>query len=253
MKRLFLVLSCALPLFAEIIEIKSFKEVEHYTKPETLLILDLDNTIYEPVQEYGNDQWFRRRKQEIGLEPTLLEWMAIQNITDVRTVEEKTSEYIKELQEKYTTMGLTTRGLGLCVTTLDQLRRLSVDLSKSAPTKEEVYVYNNRGVLFRGGVLFTAGSHKGKAFQKFMKAVGFKPKHVVFVNDKRDHLEQLLETLDEEKIPHTGLRYGGLDERVASYNHEVACLQKQQFKTLISDDEALKHLLEEKVTADARQ
>lgn len=238
MKRLFLFILGVFPLFAQIVEIKSFKEIECYTRPDTLLILDLDNTIYEPVQEYGNDQWFRRRTSEIGLEPTLLEWMAVQNITNVRTVEEKTSEYIDELQAKYQTMGLTTRGLGLCVTTLDQLRRLSIDLSKTAPTKEEVYVYNHRGVLFRGGVLFTAGSHKGKAFQKFMEAVQFRPKHVVFVNDKQDHLEQLLETLDEEQIPNIGLRYGGLDERVLNYDHEVATLQKKRFQGLISDQEA---------------
>lgn len=251
MKILFLMFYLALPLFANIVEIKSFREVEKFTRPDSLVILDLDNTVYEPVQEYGNDQWFCHRVKEVGLEPALLEWMAVQNLTNVRTCEEKTPSYIEALQTKYKTMGLTTRGLGLSVCTLDQLRRLSVDLTKSAPSNDEIYVYNGRGVLYRGGVLFTAGTHKGKAFLKFLKEVGYSPKHVVFVNDKQDHIEQLLESLVEANIPHVGLRYGALDERVANYDHEIAELQKKNFGRILTDEEALEHLFQEKVTADA--
>lgn len=88
-------------LHANIIEIKHFNELQTYLKPDTLIMLDVDNTLMEAVQELGQDQWFRYRldtyissgiNKADALENALAEWEAVQFLTKVKVVEEGTSK-----------------------------------------------------------------------------------------------------------------------------------------------------------------
>jgi len=241
-------------LEAEIHETYDINEVRHYITPETLVIFDIDNTVIEPVQTIGSDQWFHYRidyhkdhgySDSLALETALEEWVAVQNITQVKEVQEGCSQLIADLQnEGYTVMGLTTRGLGMSTLTVRQLKRLDIDLSATAPTQEEVFLKNKRGVLFRGGILFTAGTHKGMALAKFLHLIETKPQHIVFINDKASHLKEVEVIADKYRVPFNGLRYGYTDEKVNKLNKEIADLQFEFFGHILSDHEA-KNLLSE--------
>ena len=236
-------------LFAEIIEIKHFNEIEKYALDDTLVILDIDNTLLMPAQELGSDQWFRYRldcyRKEgktypEALEFALPEWEAIQNITDVLVVEETTPEVIRNLQklERVRIIGLTTRGLALAMRTVQQLDKVGIDLSVSAPTKDEIPLLNPHAILFRKGVLFTAGTHKGRGLQKLLAKLEYMPKKIVFINDKRGNLRQLEEGVNELHIPFIGLRYGFLDEKVNNFRADIADLQFENFLKIVNDHEA---------------
>ncbi len=159
----------------QILESQKIRDVVEHSNASTLIIFDIDNTLVEPVQELGSDQWFRYRIQRYettglphqdAIEKALAEWIAIQSITSIKTVEEDTATVVQELQdEKFVVMGLTTRGLGMATRTVQQLDSLGIDLSRTAPTQEEIFFMNGRGVLFRKGVLFTAATDKGTASQ----------------------------------------------------------------------------------------
>src|SRR4051794_16632625 len=66
--------------FAEIREVKSFKEVAPYIDRSTLLVLDIDNTLIEPKSvaksasevdlEVGSDQWFYSLYDLFGKKPS---------------------------------------------------------------------------------------------------------------------------------------------------------------------------------------
>ncbi len=236
------------PLTAEIVEVNNFDEIKKYATAETLVILDIDNTLIMPKQTLGSDQWFRYRLEyyrKLGksypeaLECALPEWEAVQNITSVQVVEETIPEVIAYLQkEKIRVIGLTTRGLALATRTVYQLGSVGIDLSVTAPTKEEIPLLNPHVILFRKGILFTAGTHKGKGLQKLLAKLDFQPKSIVFINDKRGNLRQLEEGVDELAIPFIGLRYGYLDATVDNFRSDIADLQFKHFSAIISDKEA---------------
>ena len=233
------------PLAAEIIEIYQFNEIEKYASAETLVILDIDNTLLMPQQELGSDQWFRYRLDYYrkqgntypqALEMALPEWEAVQNITDVKVVEETTPEVIASLQnQKIRVIGLTTRGLALATRTVQQLESVGIDLSITAPSRDEIPLLNPHAILFRKGILFTSGTHKGKGLQKLLAKLDYTPRRIIFINDKRGNLRQLEEGVDELRISFTGLRYGYLDNKVRNFRSDIADLQFESFKTIISD------------------
>lgn len=229
------------------------RQAAPYIDKDTLVIFDIDNTIMETKQTLGSNQWFEYRigvykskgmNEFDALENALHEWMAAQHITEVKLVEPCISDFIKDLQEKnITIIGLTTRGLGLSTCTFHQLQRLSVDLSKTSPSQKEIHFINGKeGVLFRKGILFTAGTQKGKALDTLLSQIGFHPKKILFINDKRKHLEAVEIVYEDSNTVFTGLRYGYLDEKVKNFAPEIADLQFSQFGQIISDAKAKKIL-----------
>ncbi len=245
-----------LQLPAKIVEMNHMQSLTNYLSDDSLIVFDIDNTIMEPTQELGTDQWFRHRIQQyaakgfdakIALEKALAEWEAVQHFTDVKLVENSIADLVTDLQKKkYDIMGLTTRGLGLATRTVQQLQTLSVDLSKTSLTQKEISFLNTHTVLLRKGILFTSGTHKGKALFKLLDILGYTPKKIIFINDKATHLREIEESAEIRKIPFLGLRYGHLDSKVESFKAKLADLQFKNFGLILSDTEAEKKLFIEK-------
>ncbi len=251
--------SCA---YGEIIETMHFDTLKEHVDKDTLIVLDIDNTLLETTQSLGSDQWFYHHfssyiddgmTPEAALERALPEWEAIQNLTEVTLVEEGTARTVAELQAKgYSVMGLTTRGLGMSTLAVHQLGKLGIDLTKTAPTQEQIFFTNfhsmypktPHGVIFRQGILFTAGSDKGGAFSTLMEKLDLHPKKVVFINDKASHLQPVAKACEAKNIPFTGLRYGATDERVKGYDPLVGRVQWKAFGKIISDSDATAALAE---------
>ncbi len=192
MKKIFssLLITIALPLFSQIIETAHFSEIVQYIEEDTLVLLDIDDTLLIPVQTLGTDVWFCDRLKACGsLDQALAEWEAIRQLTKVKIVEEGTAEIIADLQNKnIPVMCLTTQGLALATCTVNQLRTLDIDLTKTAPSNEDFYFINKHGNLYRDGVLFTSGTPKGKSLLKLLDLMGYFPKRIVFINDKATHI-----------------------------------------------------------------
>lgn len=253
---LFLVLTTQ--LFSIVYESMHIEDVLQYADDKTLVIFDLDNTIMETKQQLASDQWFYHSIQrqikngsdtQEALEKTLSHWMALQNITGVKLCEEGCDRVINQLQRSgITVMGLTTRGLGLSQCTLRQLQSLGVDLSKTAPSKSEHFALNPRGVLYRNGVLFTAGTNKGFAFEKIMNDMGYTPEKILFINDKLSHINELAKRVEELGIPFIGLRYGATDEKVKAFDMQLADIQEESLRKILSDEEARK-ILNERISS----
>ena len=243
---LFFVLNIS--LFSNIIDIKNFDEALPHIKDNSLVILDVDNTLMEPQQELGNDQWFRYRvkkhlatgiDKEKAIDAAVSEWMSVQCVCLMQLVEPQLDNKVSAIQNRgIDVMGLTTRGFGMATRTIQQLGKLGISLSKNAPYAEEFIFENGHKCLFRGGILFTANSNKGLALEKFLNHTKLKPKHIVFINDKYSHLVPVDEKCAELEIPFIGLRYGYLDDKVENFNVEVAEKQWEHFNVILSDGEA---------------
>lgn len=215
----------------------------------------IDDTLLIPAQTLGTDVWFRDRlKYYQGQEPVyskaldkaLADWEAVRQLTKVNLVEEGSEKIVQELQQKKrVVMGLTTQGLALATCTINQLNSLNIDLSETAPYKEDYYFMNKQGVLYRKGILFTSGTDKGVALFKFLDAAGYCPKHIVFINDKASHLQDVEKSVLERGIEYDGLRYSYSDQRVNGFDKRITDLQweRSSFKEILSDEKA-KALLE---------
>lgn len=255
-----LILSCVFIFFtsalsAQIIETKHFHEVEAYAAEETLLILDIDDTLLIPVQMLGCDEWFLSRMNyyknqgltsKESLEKSLAEWEAVRHLTKMEIVEKGSEKIVESLQNQgYLVMGLTTQGLALATRTHQQLNENGVDLGQGAPSKQDHYFsIDGHGVLYRNGILFTSGTHKGKALFALLDQIGLAPKCIVFLNDKESHLKSVESAAEERGIAFVGLRYGYSDARKAAFKKEIADYQfsHSTFAHLLSDSEALINL-----------
>ncbi len=239
-------------LQAEIIDTNRITDVNKYRTSDTLIIYDVDNTTLEPKQTLGSDQWFyyiyedykaKCNDEEEALSKALSQWIAIQNLTEVKLVEKQIRPMIEAQQSGgIHLMGLTTRDCSLAMCTQKQLKSVDIDFSKTAPTERDVIFDKGDVILFRKGVLYTSGTHKGEAFFQFLDQIGYTPKNILFINDKRSNLAQLEETCKKKNIAFTGLRYGYLDDKVAAFDREVANMQHKFFGKLMTDQEA-RHLL----------
>jgi len=246
----YLLLFCQIP--AEIIETNHFSILREHMGRNTLVLIDIDNTLIRPAQFLGSDMWFRHRlgihkkngsNSQVALDKSLAEWTAVQNVTNVQLVEEACQSITKELQNQgHTVICLTTRGLGLATRTIYQLHTVGIDMTPSSPTDKEIFFDNEGGVLFRRGILFTAGSHKGKALQKLLEKTGYTPSSVVFINDKLSHIKPIEETCREMGIPFTGIRYGACDAWMESFDPAIASVQFLHLGEILSDQTAAKKL-----------
>jgi hypothetical protein len=239
------------PIFGEIIEMPHFRDISTRITEDTLVMLDIDDTLLITSQMLGCDEWFMHRIaacQKEGmdfsgaLEKTIAEWEAIRHLTKMEIVEPGTEAIIDSLQKQgFTVMGLTTQGLALATRTVQQLQEKGIDLSKTSPGNKEAYLQiGGHGVIYRKGILFTSGRHKGEAFFQLCSQLGYHPKRIVFVNDKASHIKEIESAAAQRQVPFLGLRYSYSDARKARFDSEIADYQfsHSSFKHLLSDDEA---------------
>jgi len=186
----------------QIVETGHFHEVLKQVDRDTLVILDIDDTLLIPEQMLGCDEWFMHQfkthkkaglDEHQALEKTIAEWEAIRHLTKMCIVEPGAEKIVSLLQEQgCCVMGLTTQGLALATRTVEQLKENGLDLSLSTPSgKDHFLLLHDHGVLYRKGILFTSGIHKGEAFFAFCKTCGYNPKKIVFVNDKASHIREI--------------------------------------------------------------
>jgi len=242
-------------LFASIKEIAHFNELASQVNEDTVLLLDIDETLMTPSQMLGSDSWFDYRIKKYqtngndlarALEKTLAEWEAIRHLTRMGLVEPEISLVLGELQKKgVQVMGLTIQGLALATRTVLQLGELQIDLTKTAPAKEDFCLsVQGHTVLFRHGILFTSGKSKGEAFFKFCEKMGKLPKRVIAIDDKISHLQNIEKEAVKRGVEFMGLRYGFADAKKAAFSPEIADYQLSHstLTHLISDQEAIEKM-----------
>ena len=237
-------------LQAKIFEIQNFKQVISYLDKETILILDIDDTLLITEHMLGCEEWRldRLKKCEKKMDPleafekSLAEWEAIRHLSKMEIVEPGTEVIVRDLQTQgYSIMALTTQGLALATRTSQQLKANGFDLTLTAPFDEDCFfTLKHHGVLYRNGILFTSGRPKGEAFFQCCEKMNYQPKRIVFVNDRESHLEDLEKTANLKRVEFIGLRYAYSDAKKASFCPEIAEFQftHSSFDRIVSDEEA---------------
>ncbi|MBJ7449602.1 MAG: DUF2608 domain-containing protein [Parachlamydiales bacterium] len=253
-----MILSCSVFLGAEIRECNDVAEVLTLADSETLVIFDIDNTLIEPTQVLGSDQWFNYMLQnrqnngqayESALKEIIPLWMQIQQVTEVKTCETSTTFVVEELQRKgIHTIGLTSRSIPMAYRTIDQLKSVGIEFTKTAPHVHDFWVPLDQLQVFKAynepayylkGILFSGCNDKGELLLQFFKLTGYLPSKVIFLDDKQNHLVAVEKKLRLKEFTNfTGLRYNVCDEQVKNFDCSIADIQLNYLKKILSDEHA---------------
>jgi hypothetical protein len=230
------------------------KALEH-VEAGAICVFDLDNTLVEPPQHLGSDPWVthaieRSLKQGKSLQDALhqvvINLVEIHSHTGMQLVDVRSLDVLEQLKARgIPCVGLTKRDPQLAARTLEQLKELGVHFH---PILKESVFKNLNGTFYKEGVIFVGpGIDKGPALLAYLKKCNLQPKCVVMVDDKKSYLQEIETTLQAQKIPFVGMRYGALDEKVKGFSPEIADLQLEHLHKILSDEDAL-HLLQKRAS-----
>ncbi len=168
-------------------EIKTMSEVEKWIVPNTLVLFDLDNTIFEATDLVAHANFFNDmlKKYPGQREKTLQKtWGAIKK-SDVKLIEPITPQVIRDLQNQgVAVMALTSRDMELLEPTLRQVKSVGIDFSKSCPKASSRYIHE--------GILFADDDYpKGPALLAYLKKANFRPSRIILVDDLKRNLDSV--------------------------------------------------------------
>ena len=233
---------------AEIVESSDIKVIIPQIESKTLVIFDLDNTIMQPKQVLGSDQWFSqyyRRYMDEGihqtyaLSKTLDVYHKVQHKTEMKIVDTQTLKIIEQIKSRgLPIVAITARGEELADITLHQLQSLGVSFKSDYLLYEEMHLGPKGEILARDGVVFMSGRNKGSVLKDLLDKTQIEPNKIIFIDDKQACVESLEHASLSLGIPFWGLRYAFMDEQVKDFDLRVADLQLQVFNSILNNEQA---------------
>ncbi len=229
-----------------IVESNRITDIYNYIAPneynkDLLVIFDIDNTIGKPPTELGSDQWFYAKVKQFELagknideaiQLTLPELFHIQFHSWMEPVEKDTVQVIKNLQDKgVTVIALTARSLELTQRTIEQLHRMGVYFTKTDPYECPLTHGHGHGKagLYIDGIIFSGNHSKGEMIVSWFNQIDYRPKKIIFVDDKLKNVESVEKALHNRDYPFIGIRYGHEDELVKKFTLESVAEKEAAF------------------------
>ena len=200
---------------------------EHATEPETLVILDLDDTVFTAEPGHVGNAWCKYMLmygQNLGLsykeaaDIVIPEFIKRQELNRIRPVEATTVATIRQLQaRKIPVVGLTARIITLKDYTIRDLASLGLDFSTSVPTPACLNLEVANFGAWHGGIGFCNDHYKDAILQHLLETTGYRPAKIVFVDDIERYIVKVQSVAERYNIPYVGIRYGHLDAVTAAY------------------------------------
>lgn len=133
---------------------------------------------------------------------------------------------------------------------IDALKEYGIDFSPAFSAYPLIVFdhcnYEGKFPLFKNGILFTTlACSKGDLLKAFFEKVGWKPRSVIMVDDKRDNMESVHAVLKKMGIPFKGFEYTGVEKLPSLFSKEIAEFQMQHLidhKEWLTGDEAQQKL-----------
>lgn len=243
----------AFSVSAEIFETKDIRDVipriqdlvEKYGAENVLFVADYDNTVAESAGVIGGEPWFEALLEEHGSEryhDIVLLQRAVFGVNRARLVQAETPKVIGAIQNLgVKTMLVTSRNRHFASATANELAYLKVNLGAltlvSTGISSEPFSISadpHRRVLYFKGLYFTAGLPKGPALRSLLTRANWRPKAIVFVDDRLKHAESFEEVFGgpDSGIELTVYRYGATDEKIHSEKGTKAEDHLPQFKQM---------------------
>lgn len=238
-------------LFATIHETHTVETILPYIDESTWVIVDLDNTTFEGRQALGHTDWFYdkayalMREEGITLDEATKrcypEWIEIQKVCPVKPIEKALISSLLDLQQRGNiVMALTHRQPSLAEATLRQLNSLGLNFHPSAPADFSFVIPSPTPTLYINGVVFTGEyNKKGAIFVDFLSLIDRLPAKVIFIDDKRGHVEDVKRALESLGIECIGIHYTATQLVEKVYDPEIAEFQRKILNSILSNEGAV--------------
>lgn len=237
---------------AVIIESNDIRSVLHHVYDthhhrEILVAFDIDNTLGHMPDGFGGDELFNAMVNERlqagdsfddAITKLLPLYVALQEALWLEPIQETTARMIRFMQEiGIATIALTAR-LIVKDRTLIQLDHMDIDFEPGSPhatpfTFAPISSHHQPGHYERG-VIFCGNNNKGAMLTEFFAHTNYRPKKVIFVDDKLSHVRHVEAAMEQLGIPCIGIRYSHLDEKVANFRFHEHHERLRSFKTQLS-------------------
>ncbi|OQW54427.1 MAG: hypothetical protein A4S09_05990 [Proteobacteria bacterium SG_bin7] len=223
-------------------EIRQMNQILKHIDKDTLVVLDVDNTIAESVQTIGSVQWQEHEVEKAkeqglstnqALERSLRKFIAVSYVSLMRPVEPATPTLLRNIQQKSAgVMALTARPAELLARTRFLLGKLGIDLSLARPIDGNLQTVAKEQSIYSKGILAVGATNdKGEMLKWLISQNGFVPfKKVVFVDDKVKYTKSISTALDSLGVINDVFRYGAADQRVKSFDPALADEQTEYFE-----------------------
>lgn len=245
---------------AEIYETKDFElGLRFLVNPDdSLLLLDLDNTVLTYAHSLGTDQWFDyalRKQAQSSTDPETAKKQVIDfylsvipniRLDDVHCVESMTPQRIHELQAAgFKVLALTSRGSYLQEATLTQLEHLKIDLNQPPYQNLTKILSLGPESVMHNGIIMAGGKDKGECLIESGVTL---PETIVMYDDKLSNLEKVRGAiqrynevhlaLEPDFVPRKfiGIRYSRLDHRIQNLNEKIVEIQTQTYGGVLPDE-----------------
>jgi hypothetical protein len=223
--------------------------VERNGAKKILVVCDVDNTLLKSAQHLGSVAWGdhmiaklerkgvpKRQAEEIES----IIWRAIQPYIKVQNVDPKTPMIMHQIQDKNVSiMALTARTPEETEYTYNQLLSVGINLADTFGLGTHRLDMEEHDALYDQGILFgTPFNKKSKVLFAFLDKHLISPELIIFVDDKRSHVEDLSQECIERNIQYVGIRFNGADEDVKNFDPLIAEIQWEVFPVILSDEQA---------------
>lgn len=213
--------------------------LEHAQNNNTLVVLDIDNTLVHTNQELGSDAWaywFVKKKIMEGLPLNqALDYMFdlfkhVHAHIDVYPVEEQSVDVVHKLKElEVPTICLTGRPGRMIDITQEQLKNAGFVINSPDDFNKTMTLNMGHRVEMANGIICGGLNDKGDVIAHLFKTLTCTvPDAVVLVDDKKSCIESMSKRCAESGVDYTGLRYGYMDPIVAKFDAKKAEEQLEQ-------------------------
>lgn len=262
MKTALLAAFCVLAVFAavffvphgygEVLDSKDISVVTSHIGSDTLVLLDLDNTVFRSPTSLGSAQWFYHLV-ETGKASGLDRASAVtayypfyahtQRFCPAETCDPRMADLIRSWQEQgYAVLGLTSRQPVLASTVIGFLDNLGINFSHNPWNHANIALAGKAVGCWYCGVIFAHDlNDKGEILHQFLNQVDASViKKIVFVDDLPHNIEAVQRVAESRRLAYVGLRYGIEDERVAAFDPAIAEIQLAYLDSVLPDTVAEK-------------
>lgn len=234
-----------------IIETAKFSDILSHIDPQTLVVVDIDNTLIHSKTMLGSAQWFYHLVQEgekrglsrkDSLEENFSTWKKVQRFVEVEPVEANIPSLIKQIQEKSRVIGLTSRPSGVEHLTQQQLNQAGIYFAKNNQEQFELNISDDQTVLIDEGVIFT-GDHqldKGLVLKRLLEEY-FADQlihKIVFIDDQLINVKRVQTAMVGTHLEFVGFHYLGSQRQLQEFDPVVVDKQMALLNHVMSDKAA---------------
>jgi hypothetical protein len=243
-------------LSAGISETEEISNVQNFVTNDSLVLLNITGTLYEPATTLADNQWriyFTERVHTLVSDRDAADrWInkiknEIVNHLPKKPVEEFTSQFVSYLQnEKISVLGITQKQMATAyadnfgLITKNHLLSININLENTL-SYLNVKGEDPSSHSLAYGIIFTNKKPVGPAILAFLDRLETKPSKIIMVDNTLDCLKDAEETLMQANIPFEGFRYSHSDHLKTDFDPVLGHIQFFAFmkeRQILSDEEA---------------